>query len=416
MVMTNEVTVTLPKLHPKQIEIVKSSKRFNVLDCGRRFGKTSLAVDRMVRRLLQGQRVAYCAPIYEMCAHVWGIMKNKLMLSDGMGRKLVIHKHETRLQMILANGAVFDCWSMEADSSMLGLHYDYMVIDEAAKIPQLLYKWEKTMRALLVDTKGHALFLSTPWGFNDFYTLWSYGMNGEKDWASWQMPSHFNPHLDPEELVDIERTISPTRWRQEYLAEFVDDAGGVFRGVRDVATGKRAEPYTGDFVVGVDWGKSNDWTVISVMDSAGREVDFDRFNQISWELQRGRLKAMVDKWKPRLVLAEANSIGEPNIEALGGEGLPIEGFMTTSASKAPLIDGLALAIERKHITLIDEPIATAELMAYTMERMAGGGWRYGAPQGAHDDSVIARALAWRACGMSPKMLEIHAENPFIRRR
>jgi hypothetical protein len=167
----------------------------------------------------------------------------------------------------------------------------------------------------------------------------------------------------------------------------------------------------------VDWGKSNDYTAISVMDAGtGREVDFDRFNQISWELQRARLSALVDKWKPRLVVAEANSIGEPNIEALAGEGMPIEGFMTTSASKSPLIDGLALAVERKHITLIDEPIATSELMAYTMERMAGGGWRYGAPQGAHDDTVIARALAWRAVGMRPNTMERVAENPFIRRR
>jgi hypothetical protein len=174
--------------------------------------------------------------------------------------------------------------------------------------------------------------------------------------------------------------------------------------------------------MGVDWGKANDFTVISVMDADnGHEVALARFNQIGWGLQRGRLRELYDVWQPYIVLAESNSIGEPNIEALQAEGVPVQGFATTAVSKAPLIEALSLAIEKREIGLLSSAdsegaLANAELQAYTIHQLPGGGWRYGAPNGMHDDTVISRALAWRACGMRPATMERVAENPFIRRR
>jgi hypothetical protein len=68
--------------------------------------------------------------------------------------------------------------------------------------------------------------------------------------------------------------------------------------------------------------------------------------------------------------------------------------MTTAQSKRQLIEGLALAIERRELALTPDPILLAELASYTMERLPGGGYRYSAPAGSHDDTVIATALAW----------------------
>lgn len=414
--MTNELTITLPTLHKTQRAVARSSARFDVVCCGRRWGKTTLAVDELVNRMLDGYEVVYLAPTYKMLAHVWRRIKSVVAVKSSGGVDLVKYKNETLHRIELITGGALDCWSLDNGERIRGQAYDFAVVDEAAQMPDLMAFWDEVLRPLLADRRGGAMFCSTPKGFNGFYNLYMRGLDTD-GWASWHYPTKSNPRMSAEELDEIRVSVPSKTWAQEYLAEFVDDAGGVFRGVRDVATGKRAEPYEGDFVVGVDWGKSNDWTAISVIDArTGREVDFDRFNQISWELQRGRLSALVAKWNPRLVLAEANSIGEPNIEALASEGMPIEGFMTTSASKSPLIDGLALAIERKEITLIDDAIATSELMAYSMERMAGGGWRYSAPQGAHDDTVIARALAWRACLMRPSVMEMQADNPFTKRR
>ena len=120
----------------------------------------------------------------------------------------------------------------------------------------------------------------------------------------------------------------------------------------------------------------------------------DRFNQVGWDLQRDRLKTLVQHWRPQIIWAEANSIGEPNIEALLQEGLPVRPFYTTAKTKSPLIESLALAIERGSIALLNHPVLLAELANYSLERLPGGAWRYGAPSGAHDDTVMATALAW----------------------
>jgi hypothetical protein len=151
------------------------------------------------------------------------------------------------------------------------------------------------------------------------------------------------------------------------------------------------------YVAGVDWGRDHDYTVIVIIDvNTQAIVAMDRFNQIGWSLQRGRLKAIVERWRPDVIWAERNSIGEPNIEALQQEGLPVRAFQTTARSKAPLIESLALAIERGHIGLLDDPVLLGELASYSIERLSGGGYRYGAPSGSHDDTVMATALAWYA--------------------
>ena len=152
---------------------------------------------------------------------------------------------------------------------------------------------------------------------------------------------------------------------------------------------------------GVDWGRENDYTVIVVIDSLTRQMlAYDRFNQVNWSLQRGRLKAMCDRWNLLVIYAESNSIGSPNIEALQQEGLPVHPFVTTAASKPPLIESLALAIERRDLALLPDDILLDELTNYRMERLPAGGYRYSAPSGLHDDLVIATALAWHACRFS----------------
>jgi hypothetical protein len=95
-----------------------------------------------------------------------------------------------------------------------------------------------------------------------------------------------------------------------------------------------------------------------------------------------------------VIWAEANSIGAPNIEALQDEGLPVRAFTTTAKSKPPLIEDLALAIERADLALLPDEGLLSELASYAMERLPAGGYRYSAPPGLHDDLVIAAALAW----------------------
>lgn len=280
--------------------------------------------------------------------------------------------------------------------NLRGEGLDLVVLDEAAFMHPRV--WSEVVRPMLVTSRGSALLLSTPFGRNWFYDLFRIGLDpGQPEWQSFHYPTSSNPLISPEELEGIRRMTSAHIWLTEYEAKFTDDSGQVFRGIRDAVVAHTADQPQVDhhYVAGIDWGRDNDFTVIVIIDVATRQmVAMDRFNQIGWTLQRGRLKAMVQRWQPDVVWAEANSIGSPNIDALMQEGLPMRSFMTTARSKAPLIESLALAIERAEIGLLDDPVLLGELASYGLERLPGGGYRYSAPSGSHDDTVIATALAW----------------------
>ena len=192
-------------------------------------------------------------------------------------------------------------------------------------------------------------------------------------------------------------------WDAEYRAHFSADSGGVFHGIRAaLATDDYPGPQQDHiYVAGIDWGRHHDYTAIVVIDATeSRMVALERISQESFSAQRDRLQRICAVWNPSQIWAESNSFGAPNIEALQEEGLPLRAFATTAKSKSPLIDALALAIERRLIKLLDDPVLISELSSYTLKPTSAGGYRYGARPGCHDDTVMATALAWHGANRS----------------
>ena len=395
MAKTATLTVSLSKLHSAQQDIVNSPARFKVVCCGRRFGKTELAIDGVANDTLSGKSVAFIGTTYDNVSPMWKRTKNIL-------KPVISYKNENARLIELITGGFVEFWSWEALPSALGRKYHKMIFDEAARMPMLYHVFTETAMAMLTDYAGSALFTSTPRGHNDFWRLYNMGLDPQHPlWESFNYQTSSNPYISLSEIELAKQTLPQKTFEQEYLAAFVEDAGGVFRGVKDVATLAPTPPAGGDYVMGVDWAKAHDFTVLSIIDTTTmQQVHVERFNQVSWNIQRNRLHDLVRRYGVRFVLAESNSIGEPNIEQLQREGVPVEGFQTTALSKTPLIDDLALAIERQQIMLLNDSVQTSELQAYQMERLPSGKFRYNAPDGGHDDTVIALALAYRAATQS----------------
>lgn len=383
--------MTLPTLHRAQTTVEREAARFNVVDCGRRWGKTKYGVRKACETMLTGGRVGWFAPTYKVLDDAWSEIKDRL-------GDVTTRKDETDHLLEVMTGGIFEAWSLDkTEDAGRSRHYHRVVIDEAAMVPNLADVWQKAIRPTLADYRGDAFFFSTPRGRNFFWEIWQRGQDpARKDWASWQFPTASNPYIHPDEIEAARQELPERSFQQEWLAMFLDDPGGVYRGVRACATEQRREPYAGRFVMGVDWAQTTDFTVLVVMDSETRRVvDLDRFNQIGWALQRGRLRAMAERWGVTAIVAESNSIGGPNVEALQDEGLPVTAFETTGTTKPPLIESLALAFERQEIAILDDPVLVGELEAYEREVSAvTGRSRYSAPEGMHDDCVMALALAW----------------------
>lgn len=304
--------------------------------------------------------------------------------------------NESEHRMDLPTGGMIAIRSTHHPDLLRGAGLDLAVLDEAAfMLPQV---WSQVVRPMLLERKGSALFLSTPYGRNHFWELYKLGLDPEEaEWASFHFTSYDNPLISASEIDAIRRSTPRRVFDEEYLAQFSDDSGQVFRGINAAATvDPQAAPIAGRrYVAGVDWGRDHDYTCIVIIDAETRRmVALDRFNVIGWELQRARLNALCQRWQPAVIWAEANSIGSVNIEALQAEGLPIRPFMTTAASKRQVIDSLALAVERGDLALLPDPALLGEMLSYQLQRLPSGAYRYGAPSGSHDDTVIAAALAW----------------------
>ena len=361
--------------------------RFKVIDAGRRWGKTRLGVNECLDVAAQGKRAWWVAPSYKMSEVGWRPLR-RIGAQVGADISLV------NRQVTLANGGTVTIRSADNPDSLRGEGLDLVVMDECGFTKESA--WNEALRPALSDRQGRAIFISTPKGRNWFWRLWTRGQAGDPEWQSWQFPTAANPYIPESEIEAARRSLPERIFQQEYLGEFIEDAGGVFRGVMAAATADpQNQPVKGhEYVFGVDWGKHEDFTVIVVMDLHERAVvAIDRFNRIDWEIQSGRLRALYETFQPAMIIAEQNSMGDPLVERLQYEGLPVQPFLTTNASKASAIQNLALAFERQALKILPDPTLIAELQAYEMERLPSGMLRYNAPEGMHDDCVMALALA-----------------------
>ena len=382
--------IKLPPLHPRQREIALDDARFKVAAAGRRFGKTRLGAALCMMTAGAGGRAWWVAPTYPVAQVGWRLIRRMALQIPGA------EVRQAERIATLPNGGEIQVRSADNPDSLRGEGLDFVVMDECAFIHE--DAWQEALRPALADRKGRALFISTPKGRNWFWRLWQRCIDDhDHEWHGWQLPTAANPYIDPTEIEAARLGLPERIFAQEFLAQFLDDAGGVFRRVMDAAT---AAPQGGaigghEYTFGVDWGRSNDFTAIAVLDVTTAElVALDRFNQIDYSLQLTRLTALYERFRPRAIVAEANSMGQPLIEQLQAAGLPVVPFTTTAASKQIAVDALALAFERGSIRIIPDPVLIAELQAYEAERLPSGMLRYGAPAGMHDDTVMALMLAW----------------------
>jgi hypothetical protein len=128
------------------------------------------------------------------------------------------------------------------------------------------------------------------------------------------MATEGNQRIAPDEIESARLDLTETAFNQEYLALFVNWEGSVFRRVGEAATAAlQTQAEAGHhYVIGCDWGRSNDYTVFMVVDITARAVAaVERSKRVDYALQCERLKVLSERWQPQQIIAEQNSIGQP---------------------------------------------------------------------------------------------------------
>jgi hypothetical protein len=233
-------------LLPWQLKVWQDPHRFKVLACGRRTGKSNLAIKLTLAKALEapeGSAVVYVAPTLGQARQIaWDALLDQ-------GKDIIKSAHVNQLDITLVTGRKIHIRSAENPDTLRGLKLYFAVLDEAAFIKDDS-TWTKIIRPALSDLEGEALFVSSPDGRNWFYDLYNSAQKEEDDdWVAFHFTTKDNPTIAPKEIEAAKKTLSTLVFKQEFEASFAVSGQDLFK-EEWIKTGP--EPKHGAYYIAVD--------------------------------------------------------------------------------------------------------------------------------------------------------------------
>jgi len=218
------------RFHKTQEIVAKDNSQFRIVNCGRQWGKTELAIWEMLACALSGnnKRVGYFATTFSQARDIaW---KRLLDISKDVWAQ---EPNNTLLELHIntpfGGTSEISLKSWEAVEKSRGTQFDLLVLDEVSKMRNFNEGWQGALLGTLAFRKGKALMVSTPYGFNHFHDLYQLGQQGGNSYKSWRFTSFDNPFLSKDYLKSVEETVTSDFWSQEYLADFRRFTGLIYK-------------------------------------------------------------------------------------------------------------------------------------------------------------------------------------------
>ena len=307
--------------------------------------------------------------------------------------ELVDKLNESELAIYWKNGSIQRFVGCEDFDKHRGINPIDVVFDEFPEMDERI--WTVIIQPILRENKGTASFGYTPKGQNHAWRLLQTAKANPGQWF-WDIKSVYDTNaIEPEELEEAKLNTPEAYFKQEYLCEFLDNAGSFFRRIHEnLWEGDLTPEYSRTYQLGVDLAKYQDWTVITPIDlttfKVGRQ---ERFNQVDWNLQKSRIEASSLRHNGAKVVTDSTGVGDPIVEDLERMGVPIEPFKFTETSKRQLLDNLAILLEQDKIKLPNDEELIAELQGMSFVLDERGRVKIATAQGMTDDRVMSLALA-----------------------
>ena len=250
----------------------------------------------------------------------------------------------------------------------------------------------------MLNVRGKkCLIISTPKGKNWFFYQYQKGFSKDVNYKSFKFTSEDNPHANKAIIQIAKENLPDVLFRQEYLAEFVDNAA-IFENIKEICCLEpKDKPEVGrTYWMGIDIALKDDYTVITVIDDLDKVVAYYRFNQTTAPELKAKIIEVNGIWSPNTVMIERNNQGLPIIDdlVLTHRMNNIQGFDTTAKSKPRIINNLINAFASRKIKLPKDEEYISELEVFTMTINPTGSIKFAAATGFHDDIVMSLAIAW----------------------
>lgn len=390
-----KVTFNRPALYAKQreaifdcVDVNGKPARYGVIEASTKAGKTVGCMAWFCEQAFDlgkpNRNFWWVAPVYPQAKIAFRRIKS------GLTKGTYIANESELTIKLLEVGSVMWFKTGEKPDNLYGEDVYAAVVDEASRCRE--DSWI-ALRSTLTATQGPVRIIGNVKGRTNWhYKIARLAESGAPGYAYHKLTAYDAVEagvLDPEEIEDAKRLLPEAVFRELYLAEPSDDQGNPFglghidRCTLDEMSDDRP------VAIGVDLAKSYDYTVVIALDRKGRVCGFERW-QDSWENTVTRIINLCGN-VPTLV--DSTGVGDPILERLQRDTYNFEGYKFTSQSKQRLMEGLAVAIQSGAIGFPDGMIKKElDTFEYNITRT---GVTYSAPEGLHDDCVVALALAWQ---------------------
>ena len=210
-----------------QQEVHNNLRRFSVLVCHRRFGKSVLSINELIKTAAGKPRAlcAFIAPTYRQGKSIaWEYLKfytKPLMIWGGS-------RNESELRIDLFNGSRIQIFGADNPDSIRGMGFDGVVLDEYAIMSPRV--WTEIVRPAVSDKLGWVLFIGTPMGHNQFWEVYDFAQRGHKDWYGKLYRSSDTKVIPEEELEQARQIMTPEQYEQEFECSFTAAVSGSYYG------------------------------------------------------------------------------------------------------------------------------------------------------------------------------------------
>ena len=398
------VSFKRPPLAKYQTDILDSPARYTVTEASTKAGKTASHMIWLFEQAWagrEGMNFWWVAPVFSQAKIAFNRFKTQLVFDAknrgkskgaGIGYQQFYKENKSELTLTLPNGAII--WFKSADNpdSLFGEDVYASVFDEYSRAKEEAWF---ALRSTLTATRGRCKFIGNVkgkgnWGYK--LALKAKQSKNKKEFAYFKITAYDAVDagiLDLAEVEQAKQDLPDHVFKALYLAEASDDGVNPF-GDKFIELCIKPLSTLPPVCYGIDLAKSVDYTVIIGLDSYGDVCYFDRF-QADWGATKRKIVDL--GYLPMCI--DSTGVGDPVVEDVQRELVAnlVEGFKFSQSSKQQLMEGLAVAIQRGEIGFpsgeIEEEL---QIFEYQYTRT---GVRYAAPEGLHDDCVMALGLAWR---------------------
>lgn len=309
------MALLLPTPHTKQNEFLADNHRFQVLNWGRRSGKSVAVWEKVVLQGMLRQGTYYIiAPTYkqaksiywrEICKRYRGDFMTfneqdlsitfdiltDMVIPTEFGDIKINHNPDLPATRIELKGA-------DNPESLRGVGLCGAVLDEYAFMPDGKYVYDTIIRPALADKNGWAVFISTPNGvYNHFYDLCQLAQRNPDNYFyshATAMDNHYFMEASPTEFEDTRREFEQEGkidvFNQEWLAEFVNPSQLIYSEFDpDIHVFHKFEemPTKGTFCLTIDFGSTDPTAALYILiDYDGNWWIFDELYETDMDLDR----------------------------------------------------------------------------------------------------------------------------------